>query len=244
MRLSHLVMGMGLSLDIPGCDDETVFIAVFERFAQIDKRFSTYKPDSEVSRYRRGEITEKKLSAETKRVLKGCRRAEKLTNGYFSAWYDGLFDPSGYVKGWAISEGAKMIEKAGYKTYCIGAGGDIHAGSAGAKTWHIGLQDPKNKKNLTNQVFFKNGAVATSGNYERGKHIINPKTGKHADSLASVSVVGSDIITADVLATAAFAMGRAGIDFINQKPGYQALAVNKKGPVIMSTGMSKFLAQP
>ena len=244
MRLSHLVMGMGLSLDIPGCDDETVFIAVFERFAQIDKRFSTYKPDSEVSRYRRGEITENELSAETKRVLKACRAAEKLTDGYFTAWYDGLFDPSGYVKGWAIDQGGRLIQKAGFKTYCLGAGGDILASSSGAKTWNIGLQNPKNKKSLTNQVFFKNGAVATSGNYERGKHIINPKAGKHADSLASVSVVGPDIITADVLATAAIAMGTAGIDFINQKPGYQALAVNKKGPVIMSNGMLKFLAQP
>jgi FAD:protein FMN transferase len=242
MRLSHLVMGMGLSVDIPGCEDEAVFIDVFERFAQIDQRFSTYKPTSELSLYQAGKISKSDLSAEMAKVMRACHAAEKLTNGYFSAWFDNNFDPTGYVKGWALSEGGKIIKNAGHKTYCLGAGGDILASSAGAKIWNIGLQDPKNKKSLTSQVILKNGAVATSGNYERGKHIINPITGKLADGLASISVVGPDIIQADVLATAAFAMGLSALDFINKQAGYEALAVNKKGLITMTTGMSKFIA--
>ncbi len=244
MRLVHMVMGMGLSIDIPACNDESVFIAVFERFDQIDKRFSPYKEDSELSRYRSGKIEEKDLSSEMKKIMRACKVAEKPTDGYFSAWYDGQFDPTGYVKGWAINEGAKIIKKAGFKTYCLGAGGDILAGSDGAKIWRIGLQDPSNKNYLTSQVILKNGAVATSGNYERGRHITNPKTGKTADSLASVSVVGPDIINADVLATAAFVVGIDSISFINKHPGYEVLAVDKKGSLTISAGMSKLLAQP
>jgi len=219
-------MGLPISIDIPNCDTAQPFNWAFARLRQIDKKFSTYKPDSEVSRYIKDEVSENGLSPELKKIIRACRRAEKLTDGYFSAWADGNFDPNGYIKGWAIAEAGEIIEKAGFKTYCIGAGGDILARSDSDRVWNIGIQDPKDKAKILNKLSISNRAVCTSGNYERGAHIINPKTQKPAAELLSVTITGPDIIWADVLATAVFAMGaEKGTKLMKSQPGYELYAV-------------------
>ena len=218
-------MGLPISVDIPEAGKRDVFDKVFDRFRAIDERFSPYKPNSEVSKFRAGRTSENKLSTELKKIIKGCRTAERQTGGYFSAWADGEFDPSGYVKGWAIAEAGKIIEKSGYKTFCISAGGDIFASSNTDKVWNIGIQDPQNRQKILNKLSIKNGAVATSGNYERRAHIINPLTKKPAEELLSVTIIGKDIITADILATACFAMGNAAAEFMMNQTGYEALII-------------------
>jgi len=217
-------MGMPISVDIPGCDDESVFEAAYERLKQIDNKFSIYKPDSEVSRYAAGILKDKDLSKELKFVISACKKANQETEGYFSAWASGRFDPSGYVKGWAIAEAGKVIQKHGFDTYCIGAGGDILA--HGNQDWVIGIQDPKDKTKILNKLSISNGAVCTSGNYERGDHIINPKTHQPAKELLSVTISGPDIIQADILATAVFAAGKAeGLKLLEHYKDYQAIIV-------------------
>jgi len=220
-------MGIPISIDIPECENEPVFSEVFARLREIDGRFSTYKPESEVSRFAAGKIAQNDLSQEVKDVIKACQSAEEKTDGYFSAWAAGAFDPSGYVKGWAIAEAGKVIEKHGYKTYCIGAGGDVLAHSDTDKVWNIGIQDPRDKSKILNKLSISNEAVCTSGSYERGAHIINPKTKKPANRLLSVTVVGPDIIWADILATAVFASGKSQIKFMEdfQIKGYKLLTV-------------------
>jgi FAD:protein FMN transferase len=227
MRKVEQIMGLPVSVDIPGCENAGIFNAVFSRLREIDSRFSLYKPDSEVSRFRAGGITEAQLGDELKEVIEACREAEKKTDGFFSAWASDDFDPSGYVKGWAIAEAAKLIGQKGLKTYCIGAGGDILAASASEKTWQIAIQDPADKSRILNKLSIKDGAVATSGNYERGSHIINPKTKKPAQELLSVTIIGPDIIQADILATACFAMGGKAADFMKRQSGYEALIISK-----------------
>ncbi len=227
MRQAAIIMGTGVSLDMPDCDNPAVFQKAFERLRQIDRRFSLYKPDSEVSRFSRGELAEKSLSAQLKDVIKACKAAEKLTGGYFSACAAGGFDPSGYVKGWAIAEAGKLVEEQGYGTYCLGIGGDILARSDSDKIWQIGIQDPRHPQKILNKLSISNGAVATSGNYERGQHITNPNTKQPADELLSVTVSGPDIITADVLATAAFAAGHSAAELLEKFTGYQHLIINK-----------------
>jgi thiamine biosynthesis lipoprotein len=221
-RVAH-IMGMAISVDIPGCREEKVFKKVFKRLDEIDQRFSSYKKDSELCKYQRDEIKEKDLSNEFKVVIAACECAEKETDGYFSAYFSGKFDPTGYVKGWAIAQAGKLIEKNGFKTYAIGAGGDILARSESKKIWEVGIQDPKSSQKILNRLSIKNGAVATSGNYERGAHIINPKTGKPAAEFVSITVTGPNIIKADVLATAAFAADS--LDLIEQEPHYKAQVV-------------------
>ncbi|HVS79336.1 MAG TPA: FAD:protein FMN transferase [Candidatus Saccharimonadales bacterium] len=237
MRRTEQIMGMPIGIDIDGCDDEAVFEKAFTRLREIDERFSTYKQDSEVSKYKDGKLTSKELSPELKEVIKACRDAEKETDGYFSAWATGAFDPSGYVKGWAIAETGKLIERLSCQSYCIGAGGDILARSDGSRIWAIGVQNPTDKTKVLTRLDILSGAVATSGNYERGSHIINPKSGRTASSLLSITVVGPDIITADILATAGFAMGAKALEMVEQK-GYEALIVNKDGQIKTTPGFT------
>jgi thiamine biosynthesis lipoprotein len=225
MRRVEQVMGLPISIDIPDCDDETVFEAAFGRLKEIDERFSTYKPDSEVSKFAAGKIAKAEISEELSEAIKACKQAEAKTGGYFSATATGSFDPSGYVKGWAIAEAGKVIEDQGQKTYCIGAGGDILARSDSDKVWNIGIQDPRDKTKILNKLSISNGAVCTSGNYERGAHIINPKTKQPAKGLLSVTVSGPDIIWADILATAVFASGEIKPGFLDEFLDYSTLVV-------------------
>ena len=218
-------MGTVASLDIPGCEDGDVFKAAFERLHKIDEDYSPFKPTSLVSRFNENKL--KKPGPEFQKIVTDCQQWQKATDGYFSAWYGKEFEPSGYVKGWAIDEAAKVIKKAGYKTYCLGIGGDVLAASAGEKIWKVGIQDPRNPKRLLQAVHMSSGAIATSGAYERGAHIINPKTGTTAKAWKSVSIIGPDIISADVLATAAFAMEGAP-EFLDGWHEYNYLLVDPK----------------
>jgi thiamine biosynthesis lipoprotein len=234
-------MGMPITVDIPECMDESVFEEVYARLHEIDRRFSPYKISSEVRKFQRGKLDEAELSAEFKKIMAMCHEAEVETNGYFTPYFSGKYDPTGLVKGWAIAEAGTIIEKAGFKTYCIGAGGDILARSTSDKIWNIGIINPKDKHALIGKISAKNFAVATSGNYERGKHIINPKTGKRAIGLLSVSVTGPDIVKADILATAIFAAGQRGLDMAEELNGYEALAVDKNNKLTSTSGMPAIL---
>jgi thiamine biosynthesis lipoprotein len=235
-------MGMPISLDIPGCNDAEIFASVFKELQIVDEQFSPYKPDSELSKFNRGELSQEEVSIGMQTVMKACLEWESKTSGYFSARYDGGFEPSGYVKGWAIHEAGNSLKKLGYETFCLGAGGDILAASRGEKVWKLGIQHPEHKSQILGSIPAQNIGVATSGTYERGNHIINPKTGKPAITFVSLTVIGPDIIIADVLATAAFAMGKKGLEFVDSWPGYEILAVDKERTVYMSTGIRP--AQP
>lgn len=224
MRRTEFLMGTHASVDVPECKKEKVFKATFDRFHEIIERFSPFKPDSELCRFQRGELSEKQLSSEMKKIKKACEEAEKITSGYFSAYFAGKFNPTGYVKGWAIAEAGRVIERHGYRTYCIGVGGDILARSDSDKVWKIGVQDPTDKQKILDKLSISNGTVATSGSYERGGHVINPKTKEPNNELLSMTVIGPDIIWADVFATAAFAMGKKGESFVNRQEDYKAIA--------------------
>jgi thiamine biosynthesis lipoprotein len=241
MRDVKFIMGMPTTIDIPECEDEVVIDYALQRLRGIDRRFSPYKINSELRKFQRGKIEEKDLSPEFKRVIAACKEAEAETDGYFSAHYSDKFDPSGYVKGWAINEAGKLIERSGFSTYCIGAGGDILARSDSEQVWNIGILDPEAKHNLIGKISGANFAVATSGIYERGKHIINPKTGSEAEYFLSVTAVGPDIEKADILATAVFAAEEAGLALAEKKEGYEVLVVDRYGRQYQTSGMRAVL---
>lgn len=223
-------MGIPISIDIPACNTEQIFASCEARLHAIDARFSTYKKDSEVSRFNKGKL--EMPSAEFKEVMAACVAFEDQTDGYFSAYYQApTYDPTGYVKGWAIREIGSIIQKAGYRTYLINAAGDIEAASDGAQRWHIGVQHPFEPSQTIATITLKNGAVATSGTYERGAHIYNPHSQQAAKDTVSATVWGKDIITADVYATTLIAMEpKAARQFIEQHD-YQALIVAHDGMV-------------
>ena len=188
---------------------------VEEFFHKVDKDFSTYKSDSEVSRIRRAELEVDDASDDVKKVWKLCEHARALTLGAFDPWkVEGGFDPSGLVKGWASDVAAKMLVSAGVENVLINAAGDLvlRGGQLSeegeSKPWNIGISNPDDVNQIVKSFDVVDGSVATSGDYEKGAHIVDPHTGLIAIGARSASVVGPDGALCDALATALMVDGR------------------------------------
>ncbi len=177
----------------------------------MDALFSTYRPESQISRINAGQLCEADADDVVRHVLAACEQHRADTDGYFDARADGYqLDPSGYVKGWAIQTASDMLTAAGSANHCVNGGGDVVCVGRPApdRPWRIGVADPHHRDTIVRTVSAAGPiAVATSGLAERGAHILDPHTGRPAVELASVTVAARDLVTADVCATAAAAMG-------------------------------------
>lgn len=199
----------------------------------MDAMFSTYRADSEVSRIDAGRLDVTDASAEVRHVLAECDRFRAETEGWFSAWAGGRLDPSGYVKGWAVQHAADLLARAGSVNHCVNGGGDVACAGrpAPGRGWRIGVADPQDRTRLATTVHAAGPVgVATSGLAERGAHIVDPTTGRPATSVLAVTVVASDLVRADVYATAAAAMGidRAA-SWLGTRSGVAALVFGRDG---------------
>ena len=227
-------MGTVFSIDIrdAGRWDDAIGEAV-ALLHHVDAVFSTYRDDSDLSRYRRGELALKDADPELAVVFELCAQVQAETRGYFSArWREGI-DPTGLVKGWAIEGASRLLRGRGSQNHAVNGGGDIQtAGEASpGQPWRIAVVDPLDRGRIASVVSGRDIAVATSGAAERGSHIVNPFTGRAATGLASVTVVGPTLTRVDAYATAAFAMGAGALPWLNGLPGYEALAVDASGGV-------------
>ena len=196
-----------------------------------DEVFSTWQPRSPVSRLRRGEISLVQAPPEVADVLERCAAARELSGGWFDPWaMPGGVDPTGYVKGWAAQ---KALAAFSGETICgaiVNAAGDI-ASSGGlghGRPFRIGIADPGSPRRLA-EVVELTGAVATSGTYERGSHLVDPHSGRAAARAASASVTGPDLGLADALATALAVAGQPGLPLIEPIGGYEALVIGFDG---------------
>jgi len=208
-------------------EDEAID-AVFNDFTLLDRTFSPYLRDSAVSRINRGELQCEDAGQLVNQAIDLCRLYERATEGYFSAWIDGRFDPSGLVKGWAIDRACSILDRHAYCDYFVDAGGDVQTRGRNAKgsPWRVGIRHPIERDKVARVVLASGLAVATSGTYEKGEHIVDPHSGKPANDWLSFTVVGPDILQADVYATACCAMGIAGLDFVSLAAGYEAYAID------------------
>ena len=239
---TRLIMGMPITVEIVGDDDGEAREAAFRYFHEVDARFSPYKPESELSAMNRGEISFDELSPEMQEVLSLAELTRHETMGYFDIRRpDGRIDPSGLVKGWAIRNAARGIEVAGHGNYCVEAGGDIQCRGYNeqGRRWRIGIRNPFRDTQIVKVLVPGDGGVATSGAYVRGRHIYDPHSGRAApDDIASMTVVALDIYQADRFATAAFAMGREGIAFVEATPGLEGYVIDREGVATMTSGLS------
>ncbi len=215
----------------------------------VDRRFSTYKPDSEVSRLGRGELVLDQASPDLRWVMGLCDELARLTDGYFDAHAfrpDGHPDPTGVVKGWAVEDAAFLLLEAGVRDFAVNGGGDIVTRGSpepGSQApWRVGIRHPIERDRLAAVLEVRDGAVATSGTYERGAHVVDPHTGRPADELLSLTVVGSSLTWADAFATAAFAMGRRGAEWLAAREGYEAFAITSDGWTLATPGLDRFRA--
>jgi thiamine biosynthesis lipoprotein len=200
---------------------------------RVDAVFSTYKPDSDLSRYRRGELALRDADPELATVLELCAEVQAETHGYFSArWRDGI-DPTGLVKGWAIERASEVLRAAGSRNHAVNGGGDVQAvgEAAPGQPWRIAVVDPRDRSRICSVVSGRDIAVATSGTSERGEHIIDPFTGRPAVGLAAATVVGSSLTRVDAYATAAFVMGESALSWVESLDGYSGLVVTGDGEV-------------
>jgi thiamine biosynthesis lipoprotein len=213
IRVEH-VMGMPIQIGIPAdaVDADAALRAAFAELHRADALFSTYRHDSEISRLGRGELRLADCAPEVDEVLTRCAVLREQTVGFFSVRAQGVLDPSGLVKGWAVDRAGAALRTAGITDFCINAAGDVLTAGAPApgEPWRIGVRHPLEHDKVAAVLEGDDIAVATSGEYEQGAHIADPHTGDAPRGLLSVTVVGPELGTADALATAIFAMGAAG----------------------------------
>lgn len=231
------LMGTTVSIHVIGTADDATPDAVaacIRELRDLDRVFSPFLPDSDVSRIRRGECTIASADRRVAQVAQHCAEAAEATGGLFDAWWKGWFDPTGYVKGWAVDVAADrylapLIRRPGIVAIGIGAGGDLRLRTAPGTdwAWHIGIADPDRPGAILATVDVHEGAVATSGTAERGAHIVDPRTGAPATAIRSATVVAPDLVTADVWATAAVVAGDLG--WIGRAPSTTGMLVRDDG---------------
>jgi thiamine biosynthesis lipoprotein len=227
-----------VSFDLRGPDDDAPDLfsesargAVAEAVAflhDVDAWFSTYRVDSPVTALRNGLLCMADMPPVVAEVLDDCWRIRTLTNGVFDPWaVPGGVDPSGYVKGWAADEAAELLGRRGFPNVSVNAGGDVtcRGEQAPDEPWVVGIRHPEHADQVVRSVVAVDEAVATSGRYERGEHIHDPRRGGPAAVLDSATVVGPDGGMADALATGLLVAGPRGSQWFAQLPDWSAYLV-------------------
>lgn len=242
MKKTKILMGMPITIEIIKTDAKDIFEKIFSYFKYVDHKFSTYKTDSEIGLINNGKVKLNEASEDMKKILRLASKTKKETNGYFDMEMYGKIDPSGIVKGWAIHNAAKLLKKYGFKNFYVEAGGDIEISGKNNenKDWKVGIRNPFKRSQIIKVLSLTNCGIATSGNYERGKHIYNPFNKKYSDQIASITIVGSNVCNADRFATASFAMGEKGIEFIEKQKNLEGYMINKKGIATFTSGFDKY----
>lgn len=245
MHQTRIVMGMPVTVEIADfLKDNKIFDQVFAYFTYVDQKFSTYKKNSETTLINEGKIKQNKYSKDMKTVLRLAEATKRETNGFFDVNCNGKIDPLGLVKGWAILNASEILKKEGLKNFFVEAGGDIQFSGVNekGKIWQIGIRNPFNIKEIVKVVNLKNKGIATSGTYIRGKHIYNPKRKfSPADEIISLTVIGPNVYEADRFATAAFAIGKEGINFIEKLSGFEGYSIDKMKVATMTSGFGEYI---
>ncbi len=239
-------MGIPMSVDVrdSGAGVSELVERAFEVLRAADRRFSRFDPDSEVSRYARRQVPPAEVSADLREVLALAGRAWDESGGAFSVRRpDGTLDTDGVVKGWAAQRAADVLEGGGLLRFCLNAGGDVvvRGEPEPGRGWHVGIRDPADAGRTLAVLELRNGAVATSGTYERGAHIWDGRTGEAVSELVSASVVAADLCRADTLATSVLAMGRDGVSWAAAHGAVAVIAVTADGRTLTDRGGATLL---
>jgi thiamine biosynthesis lipoprotein len=244
MKQTRLLMGMPITLEVAdpivSPDD---LEKVFAYFISVDETFSTYKATSEISKINRGELPTAEYSEDMKAILALSEQTKKDTYGYFDIEHDGLYDPSGIVKGWAIQNAADRLKAGGFRNFYIDAGGDISvAGNKDGKLWRIGIRNPFNRSENVKVLALTDRGIATSGTAIRGQHVYDPyNPNMPLLDIVSITVIGPNIYEADRFATAAFAMGKRGIQFIEKLAGFEGYMIDAHARATFTSGFERYV---
>jgi FAD:protein FMN transferase len=228
------VMGIPIGIEVRDEIDTTALDRAFDHLRWVDATFSPYRHDSAIN----GELT-----PEARAVLDRCAELTRRTGGWFDVHATGRLDPSAFVKGWALDGAAAILAEAGARNLCLHAGGDVLVRGERwpGLPWRVGIQHPTRRDRVAAVIAARDLAVATSGAYERGEHIVDPRTGRPPRGVLSVTVAGPELGTADAYSTAAFAMGLDGPAWTTTLDGYAALTILADGRVLSTPGLDRLL---
>jgi FAD:protein FMN transferase len=225
------------SQSVGGAELDRAMESVIEFCENVDRDFSTYKEESWVTRLRRGKVAIADCPDDVRAVWDLCLRAKDLSDGAFDPWaVDGGFDPSGLVKGWAADAASNILVAAGVQHCQVNAAGDLalrggwfDSVAGVVRPWSIGVVNPDDRGEIVKVYEITDGAIATSGTYERGAHIHDPLNGLIAIGAKSATVVGAEGWLCDAMATAVMVGGKDSAKWFGQPElaGYQVFAVNR-----------------
>lgn len=242
-RFVEQVMGMPVSVALRGrhAFDSRGLAAWHTAIASLreaDSVFSTYRADSFVSLLDRGRLELRDCPAEVAEVFAIAERARLESDGAFDIRRPDAagrirLDPSGIVKGWAVDRAARAFDDLEGTDVCLSAGGDMVCRTrvAGSPGWQIGIENPLDVDQILATVPIRNGAIATSGSARRGTHILDPRTGRAPNSLASVTVIGTDLTWVDIEATVGVVLGAQALTWLRTRPGRSGLLVGRDGSI-------------
>jgi thiamine biosynthesis lipoprotein len=201
---------------------------------QVDSDFSTYINTSWVTRLRTNQVEITSCPPSVQEVWELCLQAKHLTDGAFDPWaVEGGFNPSGLVKGWAADKCADMLVSLGIEHVQVNAAGDLSLRGGFfdgvIKPWRIGVVNPDNRAEVVETFEISDGAIATSGTYERGAHIRDPLNGLIAIGAKSATVTGPLGWLCDAMATALMVAGEDGAKYFAQAEleGYKVFVVDR-----------------
>jgi FAD:protein FMN transferase len=234
-------MGMPVTVDLRDDDvDGDLLERLFDGLRSADALFSTYKDESEISRLNRGELALEDAHPDVREVLDRCEALRVDTDGYFDvrAADPGRIDPSGLVKGWAVDRAAALLDEADVRNYAVNVAGDmrLRGRALPEPCWSVGIQHPLERESIAAVVEANDLAIATSGAYARGDHVLDPHTRRPPIGVLSVTIVGPELATADAYATAAFAMGEAGIHWTARLRDHEAMTILADQRVLSTPG--------
>jgi FAD:protein FMN transferase len=157
-------------------------------------------------------------------------------------------DLGGIAKGYAVEHGAGILRARGVEHAIVTAGGDSRIlGDRRGRPWMVGIRDPRNKEGVVTRIPLEDEAISTSGDYERFfeedgvryHHILNPKTGKSADLVRSVTIVGPDGTSTDALTKGVFIVGwQKGLELIDGLDGFETVIIDRDGALHYSKGFA------
>ena len=228
------------------------------RMRSIAKHLNRFDPESDVARINLADGQPVKVSEETLKCIKLALKLARLSGGAFDptlsdykkVQIDEKHPPTGRAgkiirlnsqnlslnldgigKGYVVEKGREFLFKMGVKNAMIDLKSSI---AVLGGPWKVGIQHPRKKDQVLLVLRLANGeAISTSGDYEQGSHIINPKTGKPASLCQSVTLTGKDAGLLDGLSTAVFVLGpEKGLKLIKKVGGIKAVLVTVDGKVI------------
>lgn len=254
---SALLMGTPVRIKVLGPNSPYLAWRGMWQIRKLDRLLSKFNPNSDISLINKlAGKAPVQVAPETFECLLIAERIQDLTNGAFDitlGQYWGLIldkknrkvyinhpaikiDLGGIGKGYAADSARQLLLKKGAKSGMI----DMRSTIAvfGPKVWEIGIQHPRERETLLGKVKLSgNQSLATSGDYERGDHIIDPITKAPATQCQSVTIIGPSAAETDALATAVFILGaEQGKQLIEYLPGYEALIIDRDGYQVRTKG--------